>query len=94
MVVARVLVVRDIRCRLVERELAVAYITGNGIEARLSLLDGLIGNFRLQQDMAALDFVAALVNELDDVIAEFRLNDFRYFLLDFFFSNSSKIEHF
>ena len=79
-VVTRVLVIGDIGGSLLEGKFLGPQIVADRVEAHDSLTDSLIADNRLAQNMTHVHLVAALVNELDDMIAELRLHNLRYLL--------------
>ena len=73
-------IVGEARSGHLKGEHALADVLGDGIQTRESGIDiGLI-HMRFLEDMAQLQLVAALVHELDDMIAELRLHNLRHLL--------------
>ena len=77
-VVARVLIVRELLCSFFKTEFAGFDVGGDRVETRSQTLVFTLFNFRFEQNVAYIDFVALLFDELHDVEAKFRSHDFRH----------------
>ena len=74
-IVARILVVGDNRCSRLEGELAFGNIRTDRIQSVDSLCYRLVTDDGLAQDVAHFYLVAALVYQLDDMVAKLRLHN-------------------
>ena len=79
-VVFRVFVVGDEGGSFFKGEFPATDVGGDGIQSDFGVGDFFLRDARLEQNVPHVDFIAAFVDELDDVIAEFGLDDFRDFL--------------
>ena len=64
----------------IERELICTDIISNRIQTCTSLCQFFFRNFRTQQNVTGIDTVTTLLNQLDNMITEFRLNNLGDFL--------------
>ena len=79
-VVACIFVIRDISGCLLKRELRRTDIISNRVKTQFGFLNSLRIHFRFHQNMTAVQLVATLVDQLNDVETEFCLNNLRDFL--------------
>ena len=77
LVVARVFVGGEVGCGVLEGELAGLDVGVDRIQARGSLLEFSVRDLGAEQDVAAIDSVATLLDQLDDVVAILRLHNVR-----------------
>ena len=68
--VTGVLIVGQDRGSILEGELPCTKVTCNGVKTGQCLVDGLIRNHRLTEDVAHVDFLTTLLDELDDMETE------------------------
>ena len=76
-VISRILVGRDKSRRFFKCKLLCRQVIIQGIHTCHTLVQLLVRNFRLQQNMAAVDTVATLFDQLNDMITIFSLHDLR-----------------
>ena len=80
LIVLGVFIIRDIRGTGLEGELVGKDVVTDRVKTLLSCVNLILRHFRSEQNVAHIDLITAFVDELNDMIAEFRLHDLRHLL--------------
>lgn len=77
-VVLCILIIREIANSILESELSGPDVIADRVETTLRFVYCRLTDTRFQKDMPAVDAVTTAVDELNDMVAEFRLNYLRH----------------